>query len=44
MKVETTKNDLKWAIYEALNNLDWAMDGEEIKFIQDGVFKALKIT
>jgi hypothetical protein len=44
MKVETTKYELEWAIYEALNNLDWAMSGEEIKFIQDGVFKELKIT
>ena len=44
MKVETTKYDLEWAIYEALNNLDFAMSGEEIRFVQDGVFEELNIT
>lgn len=43
MKVETTIKKLEIAIYEALNNLDYAMSNDEIEEIQNGIFKELKV-
>lgn len=39
MEINTTVEELRWAIYEGLNNLDYAMSGEEIAEIQRLILK-----
>lgn len=41
-EVITNEYDLEWSIYEMLNNLDYALSGEEIKDAQADFFKNLK--
>ena len=42
-KVEFTIEELEIAIYEGLNNLDFAMSNDEIEDIQNLIFRELKI-
>ena len=39
----TNLYDLEWALYEMLNNLDYALDNEEIKSAQADFFKSNKL-
>lgn len=43
MIIKTDKESLLLAIYEGLNNLDFALSNDEIESVQRDVFKELKI-